>query len=124
MLKKNSEIYYIKSFGFNKNNFIKWFKVIRKSYMGSIIERLFDYYFSNSLSLYSEYRKYYRNEFDSFNKYLSCKHNLFPEEIEALSSKRLHYKNLLYEPDLNTTDLLEIEGFAYAFRTFREEYSK
>lgn len=123
MLKKNSEIYYIKSYKLNKNNFIKWFKVLKKSYMGSVIERIFDYYFSNSLSLYREYRKYYRHEFGSFDDYLSYKHNLFPNEIENLSSKKLRYKNLLNEPDLNTSDLLSIEEIAHAFRTFVEENS-
>ena len=50
-----------------------FFGVKRKSYAGTIVERIYDYYCRGANNLYLEYFLYYRKEFGDFESFLSKK---------------------------------------------------
>jgi len=91
MIDTGNYIFYNKNSIFKKSYFFNILGVISKSYIGSIISRIYDYYFINSRSLNKEYRKYYRKEFNTFEDYLNKKHNLFKYEIDKLNNKNVYY---------------------------------
>ena len=95
--------------------------VKRKSYAGTIVERIYDYYCRGARNLYLEYLLYYRKEFVDFEAFLEKKYNLFPDEIEAKKSLLLCHKSLDYEADGHVTDLLEDEAIKGTFRKYMGE---
>lgn len=94
-----SKFYYIKSININKYNFVKLFNVKYFSYAGSIFKRLFDFYCKHSINLHSEYAKYYKKEFDSYNSFLYNKHNLIQKEIGIFKNKNSSYKDIDNTPE-------------------------
>ena len=101
----------------------RFFGVKRKSYAGTIVERIFDYYCRGAHNLYFEYFWYYRKEFVDFESFLEKKYNLFPNEIEAKKSLLLCHKSLDFEADGHVTDLLEDEAIKGTFRKYMGEQS-
>ena len=92
--------------------------VKRKSYAGTIVERIYDYYCRGAQNLYLEYLLYYRKEFVDFTAFLEKKLNLFPDEIEAKKSFLLCHKSLEYEANGHVTDLLEDAAIKDTFQKY------
>ena len=95
--------------------------VKRKSYAGTIVERIYDYYCRGARNLYLEYLLYYRKEFVDFETFLEKKYNLFPEEIEVRKSVLLCHKSLNYEANEYITELLEDETIKDTLREYMGE---
>ena len=83
----------------------KIFNISRKGFIGIVLKNIYRTRFSNSYSVYLEYLKYYRKEFDTYSEYLDCHYNLIESELNSLSSIFLRcskkerfssHNNLLY----------------------------
>lgn len=103
----DDHVFFIKRNNLSLRGAYKFFGVRKGSYIGSIVQRIYDYYCRDATNLYYMYCRYYRKEFYNFSKYLEGHYNLFPEEVERLNSKRLCYKDLSFQPESNLTNLLE-----------------
>lgn len=114
----NSEIFFKKTPRISLIGACHFFGVKRKSYAGSIVERIYDYYCRGANNLYLERFLYYRNEFSDFESFLEKKYNLFPDEIKDKKSSRLCYKSLAFEADGHVTDLLEDEAIKGTFQKY------
>ena len=88
--------------------------------MANVATRLYEYFYANSISLKKEYRKYYKQEFNTFGEFLSQKHNLFPFEIKCFLHKRSYYKDLSITPDLNIAELMNDEAISKAVLSFEK----
>lgn len=95
----NGIIFFNKHKIHTKSGFVKKMNVKKNSYAESIMIRLYNLYFSSSIKLYSEYKKYYKQEFNSINDFLYNKYNLNKPEIEDLDLKHLYYKELASAPE-------------------------
>ena len=94
----------------------RFFGVKRKSYAGTIVERIYDYYCRGANNLHLEYFRYYRAEFPDFESFLEKKYNLFPDEIESK-------KSIDFEADGHVTDLLEDAVIGGTFRKYMGEHT-
>lgn len=96
----------------------KFFGVKKNSYMGSIVQRIYDYYCGGAINLYRTYRKYYKKEFSSYEEFLERHFNLFPDEVRSISSKHLYYKDTSFQPENNITNLIEDLAIANTVKQF------
>lgn len=87
----------------------EYFGVRDGSYLGSVVERIYDYYCKGAVNLFREYRRYYKNEFENYTVFLEKKYNLYPEDIDKVNSRKLCCKDLSLQPDVNIRNLLEDE---------------
>ena len=113
-MKIGTLLYYKKSFKTSPIGVYHFYGVKRKSYAGSIIKRIYDYYCGGSKNLYLEYLLCYRKEFHSFKEFLIDKHNMFEPEVEKMASWRLFCKDLSSTPDTNIRDFLEYDDMRNA----------
>ncbi len=90
----------------------------RNSYMYNIFKIAYDFFCKNAINLQSDYKKYYKDEFDSFEKYLGIKHNLTKEEISCLNNNYSYYKNIAMSSDWHTLSLFYEEKFILFFSEF------
>lgn len=84
----------------------KHFGVRKKSYMGSVVERIFDFYCHGAEKLYSTYQRYYKKEFPCFKAFLQGRFNLFSDEATALATKQTYHKDFRSQPENNVRCLL------------------
>jgi hypothetical protein len=96
----------------------KFFGVKPTSYMGTVVQRMYDYYFKGAINLYFTYMKYYKKEFRTYKEYLEKRFNLFPNEVEKNASKCLYYKNLSFQAKYQTAELVKEKEFAKSIREF------
>lgn len=101
----------------------RFFGVKRKSYAGTIVERIYDYYCRGANNLHLEYFRYYRAEFPDFESFLEKKYNLFPDEIESKKSFLLCHKSIDFEAGGHVTDLLEDAVIGGTFRKYMGEHT-
>lgn len=50
--------------------------VRKNTFAGNMVSRMYDYYFSGAVDFCEEYRKYYRHEFLSLEKYIEERYNI------------------------------------------------
>ena len=62
--KKDGNLFFIKKHIPTRRKLLRKLGVRRNTYAGKVISRLYSYYFSGSINLQKEYRKYYYEEFD------------------------------------------------------------
>lgn len=83
----------------------KNFNISRKGFLGVVLKNIYRTRFSNSYSVYFEYLKYYRKEFNTYKEFLDCHYNLVEFELNNLLSiflrcsrtgKFSSHNNLLY----------------------------
>lgn len=95
----HSEIFFIKTLANSKHAMFKYFRLKRNSFAGKILERMYEHYCKNSISLHKEYKHFYKKEYSTYKEFLDRKYNLNSKEIQYLENKKLHYKNVKYETD-------------------------
>lgn len=117
----DNHVFFIKRHNVTLRGAYKFFGVKKKSYMGSVVQRIFDYYCGGSINLYSTYRRYYRKEFPSYKAYLEKHFNLFPKEVAPLISRNLYYKDLSCQPESNLTNLTEDLAISNTIKRFLGE---
>ena len=118
----NNEVFFKKTPRMSLIGICHFFGVKRKSYAGSIVELIYDYYCRGAINLHLEYFLYYRKEFSDFESFLEKKFNLFPNEIKDKKSLLLCHKSLTFEADGHITDLLEDEAIKGTFRKYMGAY--
>ena len=113
-MKIGSKVIFQKGLKTSRIGVYHFFGVKRKSYAGSIVTRIYDYFCGGSKSMYLEYLMYYRNEYSSFKEFLVDKYNLFEPEVDKIISWRLFCKDLSFTPDTNINDFLEDDNMGKA----------
>lgn len=103
--------FFIKKYYVNRLLIMHYFGVKRNSYAGSVIERIYDYYCMGASSLFIEYLKYYKHEFDSYDDFLLRKYNFFIGEINRINKYLLFYKNLRLTEDGGLENMMYDEKF-------------
>ena len=103
--------FFIKKLYATRYGVMRYFGVKRKSYAGSIIQRIYDYYCMDASSVFLQYIRYYKHEFDSYDDFLIRKYNFFPDEILHINKYLLFYKNLNLIEDSGILELLYDEDF-------------
>ena len=96
----------------------KYFGVIRNTYAGSIVERIYSYYCRGSQNTFVIYNIYYKKEFSSFEEFLERKFNLSLEDAKKFNSKFLCHKELEFQPGISITDLLNDGNMYETFINF------
>lgn len=86
--------------------------------MYNTFKKIYDFFCQNAINLKKDYEKYYKDEFDSFERYLEIKHNLTSEEISSLNNKYSYYKNITMCSDWNALNLFYDKRFIEFFSKF------
>ena len=84
LFKKNNKM--------QKRNFIRIFKVKKNSYFYNLYSRLYDFLIGGSVNLYKEYRKYYKKEYKTFEKFLIERYNMDEGLLEKFKNRRSYYE--------------------------------
>jgi hypothetical protein len=93
MIQIEDKIYFSKKNINSKRTIFRKLKIKPRSYIATIISRLYDYYFANAVSLEKEFHKYYKKEFRNFEVFLRNKHNLFDWEIKSLGRHNIYFSH-------------------------------
>ena len=92
-IEKNGDIiFFNKNYKMSKRNFIKKFKVKRRTYFYDLYSRLYDFIIGGSTNLYKEYRKYYKKEYKNYNKFLMERFNMNDDLLKKFNNKKSYYK--------------------------------
>lgn len=86
--KINGRIYFCQKNIPSKKKVMKTLGVKKKTFAGNMISRVYDYYFQGAINFRREYRKYYRKEFCSVEKFIEEHFN-----IECDNAKKLAERN-------------------------------
>ena len=62
------------------------FKISRNGFIGRLLKKVYKSYFSNSYSVFEEYIKYYRKEFNTYKDFLDSHYNLTEIELRNFNS--------------------------------------
>lgn len=108
-MKIGTLVFYKKSFKTSPMGVYHFFGVKRRSYAGSIVKRIYDYFCGGAKNLFLEYLLCYRKEYESYEQFLLGKYNLFEYEVKNIISWRLYCKDLSCTPDINVKDFLEYD---------------
>lgn len=64
---------------------MKTLGVKKNTFAGNMISRVYDYYFQGAINLKKEYRKYYRKEFCSVEKFIEEHFNIELDDAKKLA---------------------------------------
>lgn len=120
-MKIGNLVFYKKSFRSTPLGVYRFFGVKRKSYAGSIVKRIYDYYCGGAKNLFFEYLLFYKKEFESYEQFLLQKYNLFEDEIKDIISWRLYCKDLSCTPDISMTNFWEDDETKKAIKSLLGE---
>ena len=98
-----------------------FFGVRPHSYASRLVDNIYDFYIAGASNLRWQYLRYYKNEFCSFREFLTKRYNLYPSEVERLSSWRSFAKELKYEPNLYIEELTHDEKMAALLKEYLGE---
>lgn len=115
-MKIGTLVFYNKSLKTSPIGVYHFFCVKRRSYAGSIVKRIYDYFCGGAKNLFLEYLLCYRKEYESYKQFLSEKYNLFEYEVENILSWRLYCKDLSSTPDISVKDFLEYDEMKNVIR--------
>lgn len=68
-----------------KRRVMKTLGVKKNTFAGNMISRVYDYYFQGAINLKKEYRKYYRKEFCSVEKFIEEHFNIELDDAKKLA---------------------------------------
>lgn len=122
-MKIGTLIFYKKSFKTSPLGVYCFFGVKRKSYAGSIVKRIYDYFCGGAKNLFLEYLLCYRKEYKSYEQFLFGKYNLFENEVKNIISWRLYCKDLSCTPDINVKYFLEYDEMKNVIKDLLGEVS-
>ena len=83
--KINGRIYFRQKDIPSKRVVIKKLGVRKNTFAGNMISRVYDYYFQGAINFRKEYKKYYRKEFCSVEKFIEEHFNIEYDEAEKLA---------------------------------------
>lgn len=99
IIKVNGYCFFDKKNIGSKRKMQKYFGVKNKTYAGNIIERVYYYYFGNAINLKKYFKRYYSQEFQSFEEFLIYRLNLSNEFARKIADKNLYFTNLNIKQD-------------------------
>lgn len=83
----------------SKRKLAKIYKVKLNSYAGRVVERIYNYYFGDSIKIKKEYKRYYRKEYNSCEDFLICRFNMSRELAKKILKENTHYVDLEFKGD-------------------------
>ena len=83
--KINGRIYFRQKDIPHKRRVMKTMGVKRNTFAGNMISRVYDYYFQGAINFRKEYRRYYRNEFSSVDKFIQEHYNIECDDAQKLA---------------------------------------
>lgn len=110
--------FFIKSPKISRLGIHLYFGAKPKSYVGRIVDRIYDYHFLGARNLKFEYIQYYRKEFPTYLEFLKRRFNLTSEESKMLNSYLAFYKDLKFNSDSDVPLLLEDENLSTLFKLY------
>ena len=84
--KINGRIYFRQKDIPSKRRVMKTLGVKKNKFAGNMISRVYDYYFQGAINFRKEYRKYYRKEFCSVEKFIEEHFNIEHEDAIKLAA--------------------------------------
>lgn len=84
--KKDGIIYFQQKSIPCKRRVMKALGVKKDTFAGNMISRVYDYYFQGAINLRKEYKKYYRKEFCTLEKFIEEHFNIECEEAKKLAA--------------------------------------
>lgn len=114
--KINGRIYFRKKDIPSKSRVMKTLGVKKNRFAGNMISRVYDYYFQGAINFRKEYRKYYRKEFCSVEKYIEEHFNIEHADAIKLATGNYSMKECSRRSiERNIETLNYDEGFKNAF---------
>lgn len=101
------ELFFSKTLKTSRFCLFLYFKVKRRSYIGQILYRLWEYFVKNNILLYSEYKKYYIREYKNYAEYLERHYTLPSDLVKKILNNKLRYKCLKDWPDVGIQNLVQ-----------------
>lgn len=92
LVKYGDLVFFKKNNKMKKKNFIKIFKVKKKTYFYNLYSRLYDFLMGGCMNLYKEYKNYYSKEYKSFEGFLVERYNMDEELLKKFKNKKSYYK--------------------------------
>ena len=90
-MKIGTLVFYKKSFKTSPIGVYHFFGIKRRSYAGSIVKRIYDYFCGGAKNLFLEYLLCYRKEYESYKQFLLEKYINSPEIKKFLIAKKEMY---------------------------------
>lgn len=99
-----------------KSKVIKRLGVKKNTFAGNVISRVYDYYFQGNINFRKEYRRYYRKEFSSVEKFIEEHYNIEHDEAVKLAEYNYSMKDIADRSiERNIETLNYDENFKRAF---------
>ena len=111
---KDKYCFYLKKKVPLKKKVLEEMHIKNESYFGSAICRLYDYYFLNGVKLASEYKKYYKDEFDSIKDFIENVYAVDSHMADILCSEKYYVTRLEHYYE-SVVGLMEDSRFSKAF---------
>ncbi len=116
--KINGKIYFRQKDIPHKRWIMKKMGVKKNTFAGNMISRVYDYYFQGAINFRKEYKKYYRKEFSSVDKFIQEHFN-----IECGDAKKLAEGNYSMKECSRRSIERNIETLNYD-ESFKDAFSK
>lgn len=84
--KIRGKVYFRKQDIPKKSKVMKQLGAKKGSFAGNIVSRMYDYYYKDAVNFRKEYRKYYKKEFESVEKFIEERYNIGYENAVSLAS--------------------------------------
>ena len=78
-----------------KRRVMKTLGVKKNTFAGNMISRVYDYYFQGAINLKKEYRKYYRKEFCSVEKFIEEHFNIELDDAKKYFDAEMKFNIML-----------------------------
>ena len=98
--KKYGYIFFEKHKIISKNKLLRKLGAKKNTFAGNMVCRLYNIYFAGSTNLKKEYRKYYKNEFDTITQFIESHYNIDHQDAEYLSKKDYSIKDYSWKTNL------------------------
>lgn len=114
--KINGRIYFRQKDIPHKRRVMKALGVKKNTFAGNMISRVYDYYFQGAINFRKEYKKYYRKEFSSVDKFIQERFNIECEDAKKLAEGNYSIKECSHRSiERNIETLNYDESFKNAF---------
>lgn len=114
--KINGRIYFRQKDIPHKRRVMKALGVKKNTFAGNMISRVYDYYFQGAINFRKEYRRYYRKEFSSVDKFIQEHFNIECDDAKKLAEGNYSMKECSRRSIERITETLNYdESFKNAF---------
>ena len=93
-IKYNRYIFFDKKTVGSARRLVRRYGVRYNSYAGEVLQRIYHFYFGNATDIKKEYKKYYKKEFEDFDKYLEYHMGVKDDVRRKLKKNNVYYVNI------------------------------